>query len=91
VNRGEWGEPEEPSLHVPGLAMDALPNTDGDATRRHRAGQHARVLAALIAERQRRETADELADRATQATDLDRHRQTRNHPASEDNVDGSGS
>lgn len=28
MNRGEWGVPEEPSLHTPGLAMDALADTD---------------------------------------------------------------
>lgn len=77
---GEWGVPEEPSLHTPGLAMDALADTEWDAARRQRAKQHARLVAALIAERQRRETAGRPNGRSTQVADLDRHRQQRNHP-----------
>ena len=80
MNRGEWGVPEEPSLHTPGLAMDALADTAWDAARRQRAKQHARLVAALIAERQRRETAGRPNGRSTQVADLDRHRQQRNHP-----------
>jgi crossover junction endodeoxyribonuclease RusA len=57
------GELEEPSDRASGVDADRTADTDWDTTRRRRARDHARLLAALITGRERVETTVPLVNR----------------------------
>lgn len=63
MNSIESVAPEEPSDRASGVDADRTADTDWDTTRRRRARDHARLLAALITGRERVETTVPLVNR----------------------------